>query len=263
MISYKIDYGTVFWLLLFHCLAFVGLFCFKREFVFIAFVYWFLAGCFGVAIGFHRLLTHKSFKTFWPITYFFSLCGCLALQSGPINWIAWHREHHKFTDKENDPHSPTRGFLWSHVGWMIYKNPRLYQQKFLEDMTPDLQKDKFYLIMNRLWWAPTLVVALGVFYFFGLSGVLCGVIVPVVFGWHATWLVNSACHMWGNKVSNTDENSRNLWWVALITFGEGWHDNHHSKQISFRHGFRWYQIDISAYVIIFLRLFGLAKGLRS
>src|SRR6266404_6235290 len=152
----------------------------------------------------------------------------IALEGGPIAWVATHRIHHQNTDKEGDPHSPNDGGLWAHMGWIITGKAMHQNTAELLPYVPDLRKQKFYMLISKYHWAPMAGLGAILYAIGGWSCVMWGVFLRTVVGLHATWLVNSATHMWGSRRFLTRDDSRNSWWVALLTFGEGWHNNHHA-----------------------------------
>jgi sn-1 stearoyl-lipid 9-desaturase len=182
----------------------------------------------GRGIGSAQLLREMGFLL--PLT----VCGTLALEGGAIAWVATHRLHHQNTDKEGDPHSPRDGGLWAHMGWIITGKAMHSSLTKLLPFVPDLRKDKFHLWISKWHWVPLTILGLAIF---GLSCLLWGIFFRTVIGLHATWLVNSATHMWGSRRFPADDRSTNSSWVAMLTFGEGWHNNHHAAPQSARHGF--------------------------
>ena len=224
-------------------------------------LYWMTTGL-GISMGYHRLHTHRSYKVPVGLEYLFAVCGALTLEGGPISWVAVHRIHHQNSDLPGDPHSPNEGAWWAHAGWLLTGESMHNNTRALSKYAPDLAKDRFYVWLNNYHWAPTLVLAALLFAIGGLPLMLWGIFVRVVFGLHATWLVNSATHMWGGRRFATRDNSRNNWWVALMTFGEGWHNNHHAHPTSARHGLAWYEFDPSWIQIRMLRFLGIAKSVR-
>jgi fatty-acid desaturase len=253
----------------FHIGAAAALFLFTWQAFMLAMLLWWITGSLGVGIGYHRLLTHRSFKAPKAVEYFLSLCGGLALQGGPIAWVATHRIHHIFTDREGDPHSPRDGQWWSHMGWIITGYSILSHQ--FMDRNPivvsryvsDLGTRPFHIWLTRLHWVPVVILACGLYALGGIRFVLWGVFLRIVFSWHVTWFVNSAAHIWGSRRFATRDDSRNSWWVALLTFGEGWHNNHHAHPASARHGWVWYEIDLNWCGIYLLQQLGFAKAVRS
>lgn len=247
---------------LFHVGAIAALFMFSwKSFIVAAVLYW-MAICFGIGMGYHRLLTHRSYRVPKIVEYFLTVCATLALEGGPIFWVATHRIHHQKSDKEGDPHSPREGGFWAHVGWIIFGEANHNNTKVMSRYAPDLAKDPFHVWINNYHWVPMVAVGLALLFWGGWPMVFWGIFARVVVGLHATWLVNSATHMWGKRRFATRDDSRNNWWVALLTFGEGWHNNHHAHPTSARHGLAWYELDITWIHIRLLQLTGLAKAVQ-
>lgn len=248
---------------LIHLGAIAGLFMFSwRNFWVAVFTYWVATGL-GISMGYHRLHTHRGYKCPLWLEYFFGLCGSLSLEGGPIFWVAVHRVHHQKSDRAGDPHSPLHGgFFWSHVGWIIFGEGNHNNTKLMSKYAPDLARHRFYVWLNNWHWLPLAVLGVILFAIGGWSMMLWGVCVRTVFGLHATWLVNSATHMWGGRRFATRDGSRNNWWVAALTFGEGWHNNHHAHPTSIRHGLAWYEIDHSWILVNILKRIGLATDLK-
>jgi fatty-acid desaturase len=224
-------------------------------------LYW-IAGSLGIGMGYHRLLTHRAFRVPKAVEYFLVTCGTLAAEGGPIQWVATHRIHHAHTDQKGDPHTPRDGGWWAHVGWVLKGTGQDHDRATLERYAPDLLKDQFYVVLSRWFYLPQFLLAIALFAFGGWGVMLWGICLRVTLGLHATWLVNSATHIWGRQRFETGEDSRNSWWVALLTFGEGWHNNHHAHPTSARHGLKWYEIDFNWWSISLLRLVGLARGIK-
>ncbi|MGA8087068.1 MAG: fatty acid desaturase, partial [Terracidiphilus sp.] len=196
------------------------------------------------------------------LEYFFAVCGTLTLEGGPIFWVATHRIHHQKSDQPGDPHSPRDGGWWSHMGWLLVGESKHNNTPMMSKYAPDLAKDRFYVWLNNYHWVPMIVLGVLLFAIGGVPFVLWGVCLRVVVGLHSTWLVNSATHMWGSRRFATRDDSRNNWLIALITSGEGWHNNHHAHPTSARHGLAWYEFDLSWIQIKILMFFGLAKSVR-
>ena len=216
----------------------------------------------GVTLCFHRLLAHRSFQVPKWLEYTLTILGTLSIQGGPIKWVATHRVHHAFSDRPQDPHSPTRGFWWAHVLWLFaYDEVLDHPQKFLR-YAPELARDPGHAFIEKanVW----LTIGLGLLLFAlgGWSWVIWGVFLRTVFVWHGTWLVNSAAHMWGYKNFETNEGSTNNWWVALVSYGEGWHNNHHAYLHSAAHGLKWWEFDVTYLAIRTLSWMGLATRIR-
>lgn len=225
------------------------------------FLYWMTTGL-GISLGYHRLHTHRSYKVPVWLEYFFAICGAMTFEGGPIFWVGTHRIHHQKSDELGDPHSPRDGAWWAHVGWLLFGESKHANTRLMSKYAPDLGKKPFYVWLNNYHWVPNLALAAVLFAIGGLPLFLWGVCLRVVFGLHATWLVNSATHMWGHRRFATKDDSRNNWWVALVTFGEGWHNNHHAHPTSARHGLAWYEFDPSWLLIKFLQLIGVAKSVK-
>jgi fatty-acid desaturase len=249
---------TTFFMVAFHIGAVAALFFFGwKPFLSAILLYW-VAGSLGIGMSYHRLLTHRSYKTPKWVEYFLTICGTLALEGGPIFWVATHRVHHQNSDKDGDPHSPRDGGFWAHMGWILTGKAMHNKLDSLLPYVPDLRRDKFHVWISEWHWIPQVVLGVLLLVFGGVSYLLWGLFFRTVFGLHCTWLVNSATHMWGKQRFITSDTSKNSFWVAMFTFGEGWHNNHHAIPQSARHGFTWYEIDINWYGIKTLKMLGLA-----
>lgn len=228
-------------------------------------VMYYVTGCVGITFGYHRLLSHKSFKANPLVRYFTALCGSLALQGGPIWWCAHHRLHHRESDKEMDPHSPKESFWWSHVLWFQFDHPMLKNLKELCSYVPDLADEPVLMFIERYFVWINIAFGAAIWAIsnqiwgehVAWSVLIWGGFLRTVGVWHATWFVNSATHRWGYKRYESGDDSLNNWWVALITWGEGWHNNHHAKQRVARSGHAWYEIDITYWHIAVLKALGM------
>jgi sn-1 stearoyl-lipid 9-desaturase len=257
-----INWLTTFVMVVYHVLAVVALFHFSWKGVGVAAALWWVSGSLGIGIGYHRLLTHRGFRCPKWLEHSLAVCGTLALEGGPIFWVGIHRMHHQLTDKEGDPHSPRDGKWWSHMGWILTGEPLHQATEELAPYVPDLRRDRFYLWLSRYHWITQVVVGVAVLYAFGWNVTLWAIFLRTVVGLHATWMVNSATHLWGSKRWATGDDSTNNFLVALVTFGEGWHNNHHAHPSSARHGLRWWEIDTNWYVISALHAAGLARDIK-
>lgn len=220
----------------------------------VAVLLWWATGALGICLCYHRLLTHRSFKTPKAVEYALTVLGTLNWQGGPMEWVGTHRLHHAHSETDEDPHSPRHGFNWSHALWCLVKH---------NDYDPcsaarDLARDPVMVLLDRYHYVPQALLAALLFALGGWPWVVWGVCVRVVFTYHATWFVNSAAHTWGYRNFETDDDSRNNWWVSVLAFGEGWHNNHHALQRSARHGMRWWEIDLTYLTIQAMSLVGLA-----
>jgi sn-2 palmitoyl-lipid 9-desaturase len=223
-------------------------------------LHWLFGGI-GICLGYHRLLTHRSFQVPKWLEYGIAILGCLAMQGGPGFWVAGHRQHHLHTeDWDKDPYSAKRGFWWSHMLWIFYPTEESFNPKIYRRWAPDLAKDAFYCWLDKYFLALQIPVALGLYAIGGWSFVIYGVFLRAVILWHTTWLINSASHMTGYRSHpETADNSRNLWWTALLTYGEGWHNNHHAHPNVAPAGRTWWEIDPTWWAIQGLQKVGLAR----
>jgi stearoyl-CoA desaturase (delta-9 desaturase) len=234
---------------------------------------------FGVTVGFHRLLTHRSFEAPTPVRVALSILGSMSLQGAVIHWVADHRKHHTFADEQGDPHSPhthgghgwrgvARGIWHAHTGWLFDRHERASASRFARDLKADpaiRAVDRLFPVWVLLGLALPFgagVAVSGGELSAGLTGLLWGGLVRIFLQHHATWSVNSICHMYGTRPFATEDESRNNWVVGLIALGEGWHHNHHAFPTSARHGLRRLQIDPSYAFIRMLERLGLARQVR-
>jgi stearoyl-CoA desaturase (delta-9 desaturase) len=224
-------------------------------------LYW-ATGSIGICLTYHRLLTHRGLRVPKLLEYFGTTLGTMASEGGAINWVGFHRRHHAQSDRPGlDPHTPRDGFWWSHMGWILCDIGMSYpdmQQRF----APELLADPVHRVLNRLHIVPNILVGLALFAWGGWPLVVWGVFLRVVVGLHITWLVNSATHVWGYRTWRTNDDSRNLWWVGLLAWGEGWHNNHHAFQRSARHGLAWWEFDATWLLIRALAALGLARDIQ-
>jgi len=258
----KVSAVTAIVLVWFHIHAVAALFQFTwTRFAVAAVLYWVAVGL-GISMGYHRLHTHRGFKTFKPFEYFLALCGTLTLEGGPMFWVATHRLHHQHSDQPLDPHTPRVSGFWAHVGWIVFGEAHHNDTTRMSRYAPDLAKDSFYVWLTKYHWVPLTVLGVALLAVGGWGLVNWAIFLRVVVGLHATWLVNSATHMWGRRRFATKDDSRNTWWVALMTFGEGWHNNHHAHPTSARHGLAWYEFDPTWLSLRLLRAVGLVWDVR-
>ncbi|HRK33892.1 MAG TPA: fatty acid desaturase [Candidatus Hydrogenedentes bacterium] len=263
----RLKIGTIVVISLIHAAALAAPFTFTWTGFFVCLVMIWVTGGLGITLCYHRLLTHRSYWTYKPIEYLLTCFGCFALQGGPITWVATHRLHHKESDEEEDPHTPQHTFWWSHILWNFYRDPQLDGYEKIRRFAKDLDKDRVLRFFEKYFFPIYVLFAVVLYgighliggWQLGLSLVVWGVAVRTVLVWHFTWLVNSATHQWGYTNYKTTDNSRNTWWVALLTFGEGWHNNHHADQRSAAHGHRWWEIDQTYITIKIMQWLGLAK----
>ena len=220
-----------------------------------------ICGGLGVCVGYHRLLTHRSFKCPKIVEYAFALAGSLSMQGGALEWVALHRKHHQHSDKDGDPHNAAEGFWWSHMLWVLHTPTNENWRAIRRRYTPDLEKQLFYRVLEHTHYLGSILLAVGLYFLGGWPFVVWGVCVRLVATYHITWFVNSASHMWGYKNFESDDLATNCWWVALLSYGEGWHNNHHAFPTSARHGMKPWEIDFSYYFIRAMKTVGLAWDL--
>ncbi len=260
-------WGTIGFMVLIHALT---IFAFLRNswhwqaFLTLIILYW-VTACLGVTLGYHRLLSHRSFAVPKWLEHLFATCGALSCQHGPIDWVGLHRHHHVFSDTDADHHNSNKGFWWSHMGWMFEAIPAM---ETVPRLTRDLSKDKYYRWLNKYFLLLQLPLA-GMLYFIGSMSevggwtlILWGIPVRLVLVYHVTWLVNSATHCWGSVEFPSEDSSKNNAFVAALTFGEGWHNNHHAFPNSARQGILKGQIDLTWEHIRLLKVLGLATKIR-
>ncbi|HEX8162635.1 MAG TPA: fatty acid desaturase [Pyrinomonadaceae bacterium] len=258
----RINWNTLIFMLVFHAGAVAAVFFWSRQALLVTLLLWWVSGSLGIGMGYHRLLTHRGYRVPKPVEYFLALCGTLALEGSPAHWVVTHRIHHAHADAPGDPHTPRDGAWWSHVGWVLVGTAQQHDRATLERYAPDLMRDGFYRGLLSWWFLPLVLVGVALGVVGGAGWVMWGVFLRVTLGLHATWLVNSATHMWGTRRFKTRDDSRNNWWVALLTFGEGWHNNHHAHPRAARHGLKWYEIDVNWWGIRALELLGLANSVK-
>ncbi len=214
----------------------------------------------GIALGFHRLATHRSLRVPKWLEYSLILCGTLAAQGGVIGWVGYHRLHHRHTDQQQDPHDSTQGFWWSHIAWLMHEVP---SRKEMTSQIRDISDDPFYQFCHEQYIVLQLGLAVLLYAWGGLPFVVWGIFVRLFVGFHSTCCVNSVCHMFGYRSHEVPDHSTNCWWVALLTFGEGWHNNHHACQSSAQAGTRWWEIDLTWQTIRLFRALGWATHVKT
>ncbi|HEY5906705.1 MAG TPA: fatty acid desaturase [Vicinamibacteria bacterium] len=258
----KFDWVNVVYFGTIHLMALAAPFTFSwSAFGVMAFLWW-VSGSVGIGFTYHRMLTHRGFKTPKWLEYLGTVCGMLMSEGGAITWVAMHRIHHAQSDKPGqDLHTPKDGFWWSHVGWILCKLDLGYREMEAR-YAPELVADPVHRVLNRLHVFPNILLGFALFALGGWSWLIWGMFVRLVVGLNTTWFVNSATHTWGYRTFETPEGSRNLWWVGLLAWGEGWHNNHHAFQRSARHGLEWWEFDANWVLIRSLAAVGLATDVQ-
>jgi len=258
----RINWKNLSIVIAFHLLAISALFMFSwKNFAAMLIGNW-VVGSLGVGLGYHRLLTHRSFTAPKWLEYTLTVFGAMAIQDDAPKWVATHRIHHQFVETDKDPHSTRPGFWWAHMEWILRGTAQDHDEATLKRYVPDLLKDKFHVLLAKYYYIPLVISGFILFAIGGWSMVLWGVFARVVVGWHSTWFVNSLAHIFGKRPFETDDDSTNNWFVALLTFGEGWHNNHHAFPTSARHGLKWYQFDMNWLTIRLFKRLGWAKQIR-
>jgi len=234
-------------------------------------------GALGISLCFHRMLTHRGVVCPKWLEHSFAILGLCCVQDTPARWVGIHRRHHEHADKRSDPHSPLAGFLWSHIGWMLFRNRELVRLGLSSRYAKDVLRDPFYAKLEQNFrWVRVVLISWGCFFAsaflmemvlqrdiaeaiqFSFSVLIWGVFVRTVLVWHITWSVNSVTHLWGYRNYRTNDCSRNNLIVGFLSNGEGWHNNHHAAPHSARFGYRWWELDTTWLTIRLLASLGLA-----
>ena len=261
----NVSLWAIGWLALAHLVVLTAPFTFTWTGLAVMLVLHWVTGSLGICLGYHRLLTHTGMATHKWVRYLFATIGTIAGEGSPLDWVADHRKHHACSDQEGDPHSPNEGGIWSHIFWLAYHTHNGDRQAYLQRWVPDLYKDRGMRILDVLFLPIHIAVGFALFgigYWVGgvelaTSLLVWGMFVRLVTVLHATWLVNSASHMWGYRNYETTDDSRNNWLVAIVAYGEGWHNNHHAYPRMAKHGHKWWEFDITWQAIRLLRATGL------
>ena len=261
----NVSYWALGWLTMAHLVALTAPFTFTWEALAVTLVLHWMTGSLGICLGYHRLLTHTGMKTYNWVRYFFTTIGLLAGEGTPLDWVADHRKHHACSDQEGDPHTPRDGGWWSHLTWLAYHTHNGDSKAYLQRWAPDLYKEKGMRVLDILF-LPAHIAVTGILFGIGymwqgmdlaISLVVWAMFLRLVTVLHATWMVNSVSHMWGYRNYETTDDSRNNWLVAIVAYGEGWHNNHHAYPRMAKHGHRWWEFDITWQAIRLLRALGL------
>ncbi len=259
------SFWAIGWLSLAHLVVLAAPFTFTWTALGVTLLLHWLTGSLGICLGYHRMLTHDGMKTYPWVRYVFATIGTLAGEGSALDWVADHRKHHKYSDQVGDPHSPHEGAWWSHMFWLAYHTHNGDRAAYLNRWVPDLYKQRGMRILDVLFLPLHIATGCALYalgYWIGgtelaVSMLVWGMFVRLVTVLHATWMVNSISHMFGYRNYETTDDSRNNWLVAIVAYGEGWHNNHHAYPRMARHGHRWWEIDITWMAIVLLRKLGL------
>jgi len=254
-----IDWAVLAWMVGMHAACLAAPFYFTwPAFGAFCLLHW-LTGSIGITMSYHRFLSHKSMKLMWPARFMGLLCGVLAGEGDPLTWAATHRLHHARSDQPGDPHSPLHGPWWSHMWWMLVYRTKPEREALFNRYAPDLVNDPMMIFFQKTFFLWQIVQGVVLYAIGGVPMVLWGLCVRMVAMYHSTWFVNSATHIWGYRNYETRDASRNLWWVAILSYGEGWHNNHHAHPHTARAGHRWWELDPTFWSIRTLQFLGLAR----
>lgn len=260
-----LNWTSILWVGAMHIGALAALPFFSWTNFWAAVILYFITGCIGITLTYHRLLAHRTFV----VPKWFERClatvSALAMEGGPVKWIGHHRMHHANPDTEKDPHNSRRGFFYCHMGWTMIKRAEFDDPERYRRYARDIYSDPYYRWLETTagQFLPQVALAAILFAIGGWTMVLWGVCLRMTAVYHGTWFVNSATHFFGYRNYEIDDRSRNTWWVALISFGEGWHNNHHAHQQVAEAGHKWWEFDMTMIVIRFLSAIGLATKIKS
>ena len=258
----NLDWLTLVWTGVMHVGAVAALFFFTwPAFICFLVMHW-LTASIGICMGYHRYLSHKTMKLKPPAEFFAMLCGTLSAEGSPLDWAATHRLHHQKSDQKGDPHSPNNDNWWSHLLWLFVKPPKGHWERTHRLYVPELLDRPMIRFFQKFEFALLLGSGVVLYLIGGLPMLLWGLCMRMVVAYHSTWFVNSATHIWGYRNYETRDRSRNLWWVALLSYGEGWHNNHHAHPSVAPAGHRWWEIDMTWMAIRFLRFIGQAYDVK-
>jgi len=213
---------------------------------------------FAITAGYHRYFAHRTYKTSRAFQFVLAALGAASVQKGPLWWAAGHRRHHQYADQPGDMHSPRKGFWYAHTGWVFSGEWDETELDRIRDFTPYPE----LMWLNRWHIASPIALAIACYAIGGFSGLIWGFVMSTTLLWHATYTINSLAHRFGSRRYDTPDDSRNNFWLALLTLGEGWHNNHHRYMASARQGFFWWEIDITYYALRGLEKVGVVWDLR-
>ncbi len=254
----RVNWKTSIPFFLVHALPFLVIFTGITRTAVVIFLVLYFGRMFFITGGYHRYFAHKTYRMNRFTQFLFAFAGTTCAQKGPLWWAAHHRNHHRFSDTERDIHSPRKGFWWSHVGWILCDK---YNETKYDDIKDFAKYPEIRFIDKHNWIGPW-TIGIASYLIGGWSGLLFGFFGSTVLLWHSTFTVNSLAHVFGRRPYETTDTSRNSTLIALLTAGEGWHNNHHRYQSSTRQGFRWWQIDTTYYVLWCMSRVGIVRDLR-
>jgi stearoyl-CoA desaturase (delta-9 desaturase) len=258
----RLQVANIFWITVVHLLSIAALWFFTWKAFFLCVFLHFFMNSAAVTLTYHRMLSHKAFKTPKWLEYSLATLGVLSGQGPILIWVAEHRLHHRYSDTAQDPHNSLRGFFYAHIGHLFYHKDFEDQSEQWMKYVPDLSSQPFYVFLNRY---NIIIALLGLPLLYlagGLPFVMWGGFVRVVLMLHTTWFINSACHMWGYRNFETRDRSTNCWWAAFLAAGEGWHNNHHAQPSCAAHGRQWWEFDLTWVMIRSLEKMGLAWDIK-
>jgi stearoyl-CoA desaturase (delta-9 desaturase) len=259
----KPHWENIFGIALIHVLAIAAIPFYSNKAFIVFLVMFFIVSPIGVTLTYHRLLSHRAFKVPQWFEYVLATFGALSGQGPVLLWVAEHRLHHRFSDTTKDPHSARHGgFWWSHMTHLFFRKDFEDNEKDWSRYIPDLTCHKYYYFLSKYNFLIAISIAPILYLMGGLPFVMWGLFMRVAVMLHVTWFVNSATHRWGYKNFDTKDDSKNIWWVALLAAGEGWHNNHHAQSNCAAHGRTWWEFDLTWQMIQFLELIGIASEVK-
>ena len=253
---------NIFFIITLHLLVLLSIPFFSWSAFGVALLLLFTISPIGVTLTYHRLLSHRAFKVPKWLEYTLATFGALSAQGPVLLWVAEHRLHHRYSDDSRDPHDSNRGFFYAHIGHLLYHKEFEDNREEWLKYVPDLANQPYYHFLNKYWYVIALSLFPVLYAWGGWPFVMWGGFVRIVMMLHITWFVNSAAHFWGYRNFDTDDNSKNNWWVALLASGEGWHNNHHAQPNCAAHGRMWWEFDITYIFICLLEAVGLATQVK-
>ena len=261
----RVDWITLGWMALMHVGAVAAFFFVTWQAVAVAVGLHWLTLSVGICLGYHRFLSHRSMKLRTPAEFFVLLCGVLSGEGSPLMWAANHRLHHQRSDLPGDPHSPHThgdGPWWSHLLWLFVARSKADTELQYRKYVPELVDRPMLQFFEKTYGLWMILPGVALFALGGWPMLLWGLCARMTYAYHSTWFVNSATHLWGYRNYETRDESKNLWWVAVVSYGEGWHNNHHAHPSNARAGHKWYEIDPTFWVIKALKATGLAYNVK-